>query len=155
MQKCPKKGFYLNLYNHMMHQLRQAANRHHRTVATEATRILEETMRPGHVRENTAGDAATEKFNANGLYLDLSEELMAPLRLLAERNYRSVAGEAAFVLETVLSLTDGALIPSPSRKGNGGEGESGITAASRPKPKTKLRKRSKPRPPSNHSDHPP
>ena len=62
MQKCPKKGFYLNLHNHMMHQLRQAANRHHRTVATEATGILEETLRPGHVRENVAEDAATEKF---------------------------------------------------------------------------------------------
>lgn len=154
MLNRPKKGFYLNLHSHMMHQLRKAAKRHHRTVATEATCILEETLRPGHVWENAAEHAATEKFNANGLSLELSEELMAPLRLLAERNYRSVAGEAAFVLETALSLTDGVLIPSPLEKGHGGKGESDMTTASRPKLKTKSKKRPTPRTPSNHSDHP-
>ena len=107
MQKGLKKGIYLYLRNHALHQLRQAAKNHQGTLATEATRILEETLRPGHVCDNASADAAgTEKFNANGLYLDLSEELLARLRPLAERNYRSVAGEVANVLETVLSLTE-------------------------------------------------
>jgi hypothetical protein len=107
MQKVLKKGIYLYLRNHALHQLRQAAKNHQGTLATEATRILEETLRPGHVHDNAPPDAAgTEKGNANGLYLDLSEELLARLRPLAERNYRSLAGEVANVLETVLSLTE-------------------------------------------------
>ena len=126
MQKRWKKEFYLHLHNHVMNQLRLTAKRHHRTAVTEATRILEETLRPGHVWKNAAEDAAgTQKCNANGLYLDLSEEMVARLKPLADRNYRSVAGQAAFVLQTVLNLED----------------ESGITAASKPKPIPKFRKK--------------
>jgi hypothetical protein len=107
MQKVLKKGIYLYLRHPALHQLRQAAKNHQGTLATEATRILEETFRLGHVYDNASPDAAgTEKCNANGLYLDLSEELLARLRPLAERNYRSLAGEVANVLETVLSLTE-------------------------------------------------
>ena len=153
MQKFAKNGFYLNLHKHVMHQLRRAADQHHRTVATEAIRILEETLRPGHVWQNAAREAATEKDSPNGLYLNLSEESKARLRLMAEKNYRSVAGEAAFVLETVLSFADGVLIPSPS-KGHGGEGQKGVTAAPMLKPKTRFRKRPTPRPPPKQSDHP-
>ncbi len=141
-----KKGLYLHLHNHAMHQLRQAAIRHHWTVATEATKILEETLRPGLVSENAAADiAGSEKCNANGLYLNMSEELLARLRPLAERNYRSVAGEAAFVLETVLSLAESAS-PRPSGRGNGSEGQGG-TAVSKPKLKLRFRKRAASRPP--------
>jgi plasmid stability protein len=132
MQGGSKKGLYLHLHNHAMHQLRQAAKRHQWTAATEATRILEETLRPGRVRKNVAASlAGAEKCNANGLYLDLSEELLARLRPLAERDYRSVASEAAFVLETVLGIADSTI----------------LTAASRPKPKIKFRKKAASRPP--------
>jgi len=141
-----KKGLYLHLHNHAMHQLRQAAIRHHWTVATEATKILEETLRPGLVSENAAADiAASEKCNANGLYLNMSEELLARLRPLAERDYRSVASEAAFVLETVLSLAESASPPA-SGTGNGSEGQGG-TAVSKPKLKLRFRKRAVSRPP--------
>jgi hypothetical protein len=107
MQKGLKKGIYLYLRDDALHQLRQAAKNHQGTLAAEATRILEETLRPDHVCDNAPSDAAgTDKCNANGVYLDLSEELLARLRPLAERNYRSLAGEAANVLETVLSFTE-------------------------------------------------
>jgi plasmid stability protein len=155
MQKRLKEGIHLNLHKHVIHQLRRAANRHHRTVSTEATRILEETLRPGHACENAGRDAATENFGPNGLYLNLSEELKARLRLLAEKNYRSVAGEAAYVLEAVLSLADGVLISSSSEKGYGGKGQSGVTSAPMPKLKTKFRKRPAPRPPPKQSSYPP
>ena len=140
-----KKGLYLHLHNHAMHQLRQAAIRHHWTVATEATKILEETLRPGLVSENAGDVAGSEKCNANGLYLDLSEELLARLRPLAERDYRSVASEAAFVLETVLSLAESASPPALGT-GNGSEGQGG-TAVSKPKLKLRFRKRAASRPP--------
>jgi hypothetical protein len=147
MQNCSKKGLYLHLHNQVMHQLRQAAVRHHWTVAAEATRILEATLQPGHVGENAASDTAgTEKCNANGLYVDLSEELLVLLRPLAERNYRSVAGEAAFVLETVLGLAESA-IPRASARGDGGEGQGGITATSKAKLKLRFRKKGAPSPP--------
>jgi plasmid stability protein len=147
MQKYPKKGIYLNLHKHVIHQLRRAANHHHGTVTTEAARILEETLGLGHTWENVGKDATTENFGPNGLYVNLSEELKARLRLLAEKTYRSVAGEAAVVLETVLSLTDVVRIPSSLEKGHGGKGQSGATSAPMPNPKTKLRKRPAPRPP--------
>jgi len=51
--------------------------------------------------------------------------MVARLKPLADRNYRSVAGQAAFVLQTVLNLED----------------ESGITVASKPKPIPKFRKK--------------
>ena len=117
MQKSLKKGVYLYLRDHALHQLRQAAKNHRGTLTTEATRILEETLRPGHVHDNASPDAAgTEKCNANGLYLDLSEELLARLRPLAERNYRSLACEVANVLETVLSLTEATSRPKSMLK---------------------------------------
>ena len=142
-----KKGLYLHLHNHAMHQLRQAATRHHWTVATEATKILEETLRPGLVSENAAADiAGSEKCNANGLYLNMSEELLARLRPLAERDYRSVASEAAFVLETVLGIADSTILRASGRR-EGDEVQGGITAASKPKPKTKFRKKAASRPP--------
>jgi plasmid stability protein len=147
MQNCSKKGLYLHLHNQVMHRLRQAAVRHHWTVAAEATRILEATLQPGHVGENAASDTAgTEKCNANGLYVDLSEELLVLLRPLAERNYRSVAGEAAFVLETVLGLAESA-IPRASARGDGGEGQGRITATSKAKLKLRFRKKGAPGPP--------
>jgi hypothetical protein len=107
MQKSLKKSVYLHLRNHAMMQLRQAAKHHHRTVVEEATTILESTFRPNHVSVDAdEGPGGAEKLNANGLFVDLSEQLLARLRPLAERNYRSVAGEAANVLETVLSLAE-------------------------------------------------
>ena len=128
MQKGLKKGIYLYLRNHALHQLRQAAKNHQGTLATEATRLLEETLRPGRVCNAPPDAAGTDKCNANGLYLDLSEELLARLRPLAERNYRSLACEVANVLETVLSLTE--------------------QAASKPKSKLKSKKKSRlPKPP--------
>jgi plasmid stability protein len=145
MQKHPKKGIYLNLHKHVIHQLRRAANHHHGTVTTEATRILEETLGLGHTWENVGKDATTENFGPNGLYVNLSEELKARLRLLAEKTYRSVAGEAAIVLEAVLSLADGVRIPSSSGKSHGGKGQSGATSAPMPKPKTRFKKRPGPR----------
>ena len=104
MQKGSKNGLYLNLSNHLMHQLQEAAKSHHRTVGFEATRILEDTLRPNQVSEKAVGNVG-EKRTANGLYVDLSEELLAGLRRLAESSYRSVAGEAVFILETVLCHT--------------------------------------------------
>jgi plasmid stability protein len=155
MQKHPKKGIYLNLHKHVIHQLRRAANHHHGTVTTEATRLLEETLGLGHTWDNVGKDATTENFGPNGLYVNLSEELKARLRLLAEKNYRSVAGEAAVVLEAVLSLADVVRIPSSSETGHGSMGQSGITSAPMPKPKTRFRKRPAPRPPPKQSGHPP
>jgi hypothetical protein len=121
MQKGSKKGVYLYLHNQAMHQLRQAAKRHQRTVATEAARILEDIFH--HTSDERTPDAAgAEKCDARGLYVDLSETLLARLRPLAESNYRSLAGQAAFVLETVLSLTEderdkkAALEPKPLLK---------------------------------------
>jgi hypothetical protein len=106
MQKGLNKGVYLYLRNHAMHQLRQAAKNHQGTLATEASRILEETLLPGQARDRSPNDvAATDKSNANGLFVDLSEQLLARLRPLAERNYRSLAGQVSYVLETVLSLS--------------------------------------------------
>jgi len=128
-----KNGLYLYLHNHVMHQLREEAKRHQRTVASEVTQILEETFRPGCLKQTTvedaAGGATVEKCNANGIYVDLSEELLARIRPLAERNYRSLAGEVASVLERVLSLT---------------ELEAGKTAASKPKPTLSLNKKRQP-----------
>lgn len=155
MQKFPKNGIYLNLHKHVIHQLRRAAHRHHRTVSTEAITILEEALRPGQAWENDGIDAATEHFGPNGLYLNMSEELKARLRPLAEKNYRSVAGEAAYVLELVLCPAEGVLVASSSEKGNGGNGQSGVTSALLPKLKSKLRKRPPPRPPPKHSSNPP
>jgi hypothetical protein len=107
MQKSLKKSVYLHLRNHSMVQLRQAAKHHHRSVVEEATTILESTFRPDHGSGDAAqGPGGAEKLNANGLFVDLSEHLLERLRPLAERNYRSVAGEAANVLETVLSLAE-------------------------------------------------
>jgi hypothetical protein len=107
MQKSLKKGVYLYLRSHSMHLLREAAKNHQRTPAMEASMILEETLRPARNCGKGPDDAeGTDKYNANGLYVNLSEELLALLRLLAERNYRSLAGEVAYVLESVLSLTE-------------------------------------------------
>ena len=145
-----KKGLYLHLHNHAMHQLRQAAIRHHWTVATEATKILEETLRPGLVSENAAADiAGSEKCNANGLYVDLSEELLARLRRLAECSYRSVASEAVFVLETVLCLTEDAStgtrsVPNTTGRVGAGEVETGTPMASKPTPILKFGKKPQP-----------
>jgi hypothetical protein len=107
MQKGLKKGVHLYLCSHSMHLLREAAKNHQRTLAMEARLILEETLRPARNCHKAPDDAAgTDNYNASGLYVNLSEELLARLRLLAERNYRSLAGEAAYVLESVLSLTE-------------------------------------------------
>jgi plasmid stability protein len=127
MQKDWKKGLYLELGTDVMNQLRLVAGRHHRNVVEEATRILEEALRPEYVRNNAPKAAtSTENYRANGIYLILSEELVARLRPLADRNYRSVAGQAAFVLQTILNLK---------------QDESRITAASKPKPILKFRKK--------------
>jgi len=137
MQKSLKKSVYLHLRNHSMVQLRQAAKHHHRTVVEEATTILESTFRADHVSADAEpAPAGAEKLNANGLFVDLSEPLLARLRPLAERNYRSVAGEAANVLETVLSLAE--------RKAE-------VIDASKPKPilKSILKFRKKPHPPKS------
>jgi hypothetical protein len=129
MQKSLKKGVYLYLRNHSMYQLRQAAKNHQRALATEVSRILEETLRPGQVHDKGPPDAAgTDKFNVNGLYVDLSEELLAWLRPLAERNYRSLAGQVTFIVEAVLSLN---------------EHQAGIMAATNPKPILKLKNKSR------------
>jgi hypothetical protein len=131
MQKGLNKGVYLYLHNHVMDRLRQAAKKHQRTLATEVSRILEETLWPGQVHDKGPQDTAgTEKYYVNGLYVNLSEELLARLRPLAERNYRSLGGEVSYVLERVLSLT---------------EYQAGIMASR--KPKLLLKSKKKPRPP--------
>lgn len=125
MQKGSKNGLYLNLRNHLMHQLQEAAKRHHRTVGFEATRILEETVGLNQVSEKAVGNIG-EKRTANGLYVDLSEELLSRLRRLAECSYRSVASEAVFILETVLCLMEGASTSTgslPITKGRLGAGD--------------------------------
>jgi plasmid stability protein len=127
MQKSWKKGLYLELGTDVMNQLRLVAERHHRNVVEEASRILEETLRPGYVWNNAPRAApGTENYRANSIYLILSEELVARLRPLADRNYRSVAGQAAFVLQTILNLK---------------QDESRITMASKPKQLLKFRKK--------------
>ena len=107
MEKRWHKGFHLDLDSAVMTQLRLAAQRHDRSVVTEATRLLEETLLPKHGGDKTCEKAAAEPYRANGLYLDLSEELVARLKPLADGDYRSIAGEAAFVLQKVLRLTAG------------------------------------------------
>jgi plasmid stability protein len=106
MQKGLKKGVHLYLRTHSMQLLREAAENHQRSLATEASRILKKTLRLGQNSGKGSEDATeTDKYNANGLYVNLSEELLVRLRLLAERNYRSLAGEVAYILESVLDLT--------------------------------------------------
>src|SRR5438093_8166718 len=150
MQKHSKNGLYLNLHNHVMHQLREAAKRHHRTVGFEATRILEDTLQPNQVSEKAVGNiAGAEKWNANGLYVDLSEELLARIMRLAECSYRSVASEATFVLETVLCLTEDAStgtrsVPNTTGRVGAGEVETGIPTASKPTPILKFGKKPQP-----------
>jgi hypothetical protein len=153
-----RKAFYLNLHNRAMLQLRQAANRHHRTVVIEATRILEEALRPGHAWENAAGDVpGAEKCNGNCLYVNLSEESLARLRPLAEKNYRSVAGEAAFVLEMVASLINDAVTPcaDESAPAFGSQAAWTPSAATPSKPKLKPKVRKKPQRPKSTSNHRP
>jgi hypothetical protein len=129
MQKGLKKGVYLYLRNHAMHQLRQSAKNHRGTLATEACRILEETLLPGQDRDKGPQDlGGTDKSNANGLFVDLSEPLLARLRPLAERSYRSLAGQVTYVLETVLNLSDY---------------QAGLKAAPKPKPILKFKKKSR------------
>src|SRR5262249_39812426 len=100
-----KKGVHLYLRSHSMDLLREAAKNHQRSPATEASGILEKTLL-GQNCGKGSDDAGIDKYNANGLYVNLSEELLARLRLLAERNYRSLAGEVAYILEFVLDLAE-------------------------------------------------
>jgi plasmid stability protein len=136
----------LNLHKNALHQLREAAKRHHRTVGFEATRILENTLQANQVSEKAVENiAGAEKWNANGLYVDLSEQLLARLRRLAERSYRSVSSEAVFVLETVLRLTEGTFastrsVPTTGRV-SAGEVETGVPGSSKPTPILKCGKK--------------
>jgi hypothetical protein len=65
MQKGLKKSVYLYLRTHAMHQLRRAAKNHQETAATEAIRILEETLRPGQVHNKGPQDAAGKEIQVN------------------------------------------------------------------------------------------
>jgi len=95
----------------------------------EASRILEETLRPGQVFDKGPQDAAgTDHYHENGLYVNLSEELRAEARPLADRNYRSLAGEVTYILEAVLGIN---------------EHQAGIMAAHKPKPILKSKKKSR------------
>src|SRR5690349_18982351 len=83
--------------------LRAAARRHGRTMAAEAVSILEGVLRPGRPSGPAAGGpAAEDPYKANLLHLDLPAGLIGLLQPLADRDFRSVPGEAVFILHSIL-----------------------------------------------------
>ena len=118
MLKAGTRVFYLDLPLNVVRRLRQQASRNQRSVVAEAVVILEKALRPTKTQVLPLdGLTASDHCTANTLHLDLSTELIARLKPLAERNYRSVAGEAAQVLQTVLRQEEDVrdpMAPQPS-----------------------------------------
>ena len=99
MQKSKASAFYLELPRDTMRQLRLSATRHGgRAAAAEAIALLGDALGAGPT-DKTAG---AETHTGTGLRLELPECLVARLRPLADRDYRTVAGEAAFLLQILL-----------------------------------------------------
>jgi plasmid stability protein len=99
MQKPRAGAFYLELPTDMMRQLRLSAARHGgRAAGAEAVAILGDALGTGPI----ADSAGAEYRMGTGLRLELPECLVARLRPLADRDHRTVAGEAAFLLQILL-----------------------------------------------------
>jgi hypothetical protein len=99
MQKSKASAFYLELPRDTMRQLRLSATRHGgRAAAAEAIALLEDALGAGPTDEA----AGAETHAGTCLRLELPEVLVALLRPLADRAYRTVGGEAAFLLQILL-----------------------------------------------------
>ena len=99
MQKSKASAYYLELPKDTMRQLRLSAARHGgRAAAAEAIALLGDALGAGPT-DKTAG---AETHTGTGLRLELPEVLVALLRPLADQAYRTVAGEAAFLLQILL-----------------------------------------------------
>jgi hypothetical protein len=99
MRKSKAGAFYLELPKDTMRQLRLSAARHGgRAAAAEAIALLGDALGAGPT-DKTGGE---ESLTRTGLRLELPEVLVAVLRPLADQAYRTVGGEAAFLLQILL-----------------------------------------------------
>jgi plasmid stability protein len=100
-EKTARRRIYLDIPVDLVHQLRLSASANRRSVVAEALALLEEALWPD---KTTAADApaGAESYRGAVLYIELTPELLARLQPLADRDYRSVSGEAVVVLQAVL-----------------------------------------------------
>jgi plasmid stability protein len=100
-EKSATRRIYLDIPADVVHGLRLSACANGRSVVAEALALLEEALWPDKsaVVDTPAG---AESYRGAVLYLELSTELLARLQPLADRDYRSISGEAVVVLQAVL-----------------------------------------------------
>jgi hypothetical protein len=105
MQKSTAGVFYLDLPRDVMQLLRLSAARHGRCRAAEALALLGMALGLSPAAVEAGG---VEYHKGDGFPLELPECLVAPLRSLADRYYRTIAGECAFLLQLILRQRQGA-----------------------------------------------
>jgi plasmid stability protein len=100
-EKTARRRIYLDIPVDVVHQLRLSASANRRSVVAEALALLEEALWPD---KSAAVDTpvGAESYRGAVLYLELTPELLARLQPLADRDYRSISGEAVVVLQAVL-----------------------------------------------------
>src|SRR5205807_6335612 len=112
-----KRRIYLDLPQETGGELRLSAKRHRRTVCAEATALLEGALRPDLAEGETADSPpGSGSYRDNSLYLELSAGLLARLGTLAEGDCRSVAGEAAQILQAILRQSRPNRNANPARR---------------------------------------
>ena len=122
-EKTARRRIYLDIPVDLVHQLRLSASANRRSVVAEALALLEEALWPD---KTTAADApvGAESYRGAVLYLELTPELLARLQPLADRDYRSISGEAVVVLQAVLQrhqakIEEAAAVETASEKRRG------------------------------------
>jgi hypothetical protein len=100
-EKTARRRIYLDIPVDVVHQLRLSASANRRSVVAEALALLEEALWPDKAAAVDTPVGA-ESYRGAVLYLELSPELLARLQPLADRDYRSISGEAVVVLQAVL-----------------------------------------------------
>jgi hypothetical protein len=100
-EKTARRRIYLDIPVDVVHQLRLSASANRRSVVAEALALLEEALWPDKAAAVDT-PAGAESYRGAVLYLELSPELLARLQPLADRDYRSISGEAVVVLQAVL-----------------------------------------------------
>jgi plasmid stability protein len=122
-----RRRIYLDIPVDVVRQLRTSARVNGRSVVAEALALLEEALWPGKTAPVDSA-VGTESYRGTVLYLELSPELIARLQPLADRDYRSVAGEAVVVLQAVLrrhqdEIAVATLPPSEKQRGRPRKGQ--------------------------------
>src|ERR1700732_521730 len=100
-EKTARRRIYLDIPVDVVQQLRLSASTNRRSVVAEALALLEEALWPDKAAAVDT-PAGAESYRGAVLYLELSPELLAGRQPWADRDYRSISGEAVVVLQAVL-----------------------------------------------------